>query len=143
MGILQGRDTQLPRIHFYAAPDTIIQSTTKHNVRVPSYAPTRSSILPAFKRLAACFDPSCQSFALPVYVLLQAPLICCVSLSSVHSQLDLISEIVYTTVHVFLIVSSCCGLQAIKDLHREACGSKNTQLRDDHIGTESCHLCDF
>ena len=40
----------------------------------PPYAPTQSSILPVFKRLAACVKPSRQSFALTVYVLLQAPL---------------------------------------------------------------------
>ena len=31
------------------------------------------SILPVFKRFAACFDPSRQSFAQPLYILLQVP----------------------------------------------------------------------
>ena len=39
------------------------------------------SILPVFKRLAAYFDPSRQSFAQPVYVLLQAsPDLLCLAL---------------------------------------------------------------
>ena len=61
------------RIHSYAALDTMIQSATRHNFHVPSLCSDRSSILPVFKRLATCVNPSHQSFAQPVYVLLQAP----------------------------------------------------------------------
>ena len=61
------------RIHSYAALDTMIQSATKQNFHVPSLCFDRSSILPVFKRPAACVNPSRQSFAQPVYVLLHAP----------------------------------------------------------------------
>ena len=90
VGILQGRGTLPPRIHFYAVLDAAIQSTPEHKFRVSSYAPTRSSILPVFKRLAACFDPSRQSLAPPVHVLYRHPLTHYVLLSSILSLLDAI-----------------------------------------------------
>ena len=61
------------RIHSYAALDTIIQSATKHNFHVPSLCSDSIKHLTVFKRQAACVNPSRQSFAQPVYVLLQAP----------------------------------------------------------------------
>ena len=67
-----------------------VQSTLKHNFRVPPYAPTRPSILPVFKRLAACFDLSRQSLAPVVHALYRHPLTYQVSLSSILSPLDAI-----------------------------------------------------
>ena len=54
---VRGEGHAIPRIHSYAALKDHIQSTTKHSFHISFYAPTRSSILPVFKRLAACFDP--------------------------------------------------------------------------------------
>ena len=82
--ILQKEGHATPRIHSYAALETMIQSATKHNIMSSPHAPTRLSILPVLKRLAACIDLSRQSFAQPVYVLLQAPpdLLCLVLLDT-------------------------------------------------------------
>ena len=44
--------------------------------------------------------------------------------------------------YTVFIVSSCCGLQAIKDLKRKACVPEINELRDDHMGMESCPLYD-
>ena len=71
--ILQKEGHASPRIHSHAALETMIQSATQHNFMSSPYAPTRLSILPVLKRLAACIDLSRRSFAQPMYVLLQAP----------------------------------------------------------------------
>ena len=66
-----------------------VQSTLTHNFRV-SYALTRPSILPVFKRLTACFNPSRQSSAPLAHALYRHPLTYHVLLSSLLSPLDAI-----------------------------------------------------
>ena len=74
VGIIQGEGHATPQNTLLCRPRHKIQSTTKHNFRVSSYAPTRPNILPVIKRLAACFDPSHQSLAPPVHVFYRHPL---------------------------------------------------------------------
>ena len=85
-----------PRIHCYAVLEKIY-SRHPNITFVLSYAPTRPSILPVFKRPAACFDPSRhQSLAPPAHVLYRRQLTHHVLLSSILSLLDAILYNTYT-----------------------------------------------
>ena len=86
----KGRGMLTPRIHFYAALDTTY-SLYPNITFVSLFMPRLDqSILPVFKRLAACFDPSRQSLAPLAHVLYRNPLTQHVLLSSILSLSDAI-----------------------------------------------------
>ena len=63
--------------------ETVFHQT---QLRVPPYSPTRSSILPVFKRLAACFVPHVSHSLYLCIFFYRHPLICCVLLSSTKNM---------------------------------------------------------
>ena len=70
----KGRGMPTPRIHCYAALDTTY-SLQPNKIFVSLFMPRlNQSILPVFKRLAACFDPSHQPLTPPAHALYRYPL---------------------------------------------------------------------